>query len=287
MLPPMLHLVGPGRLGMSLTGLWLDAGLIQPGCVVGREGTDYAVPGGFQRATPSQLPPAPLVLLATPDDTLFTMAETLAAQGLIAPGTVVFHCSGASSSALLAPLQATGAHVASVHPLRSFAARQIDPATFAGTWCGCEGDAEALAVLEPLFTGIGGRCFRLDSPQKLLYHAGAVFASNYLVALAEAAHRCLQGAGVAPDKVLPVLQPLMQGTLDNILRNGTAAALTGPIARGDAGLVAAQWQHLHGHDPQLAGLYQSLGHMTLALTRHDDAHTAALQQALLQGIEAP
>jgi predicted short-subunit dehydrogenase-like oxidoreductase (DUF2520 family) len=119
-----------------------------------------------------------------------------------------------------------------------------DPAhavdTFAGTWCGAEGDEGALAVLKPAFEAIGAKIFDIDCGSKTIYHAASVIVSNYLTALLEAGVRCYEKGGLSRNVALEVMEPLVRETVNNVFRDGTAGALTGPIARGDHAVVARQ-----------------------------------------------
>jgi len=159
-------------------------------------------------------------------------------------GAVVCHCSGALSSSALAPARAAGAAVASAHPVRSFADPALVAAAFAGTYCGVEGDAAALAVLEPALRAAGGQSVTIAAAAKTVYHAAAVFASNYLVTLLDTALRAYQAAGISEPVARALAQPLVEETVANVFRLGPVAALSGPIARGDMATVARQQQAL-------------------------------------------
>ena len=112
--------------------------------------------------------------------------------------------------------------------------------------------------LAPLFDAIGARRFALDPAHKLLYHAGAVLACNHLVALMEAALRCLEGAGVPRATAWPALRPLIDGTLANLDALGPRAALTGPVARGDTALLARETAAAQQAGPNVAATYHVL-----------------------------
>ncbi|WP_284209310.1 DUF2520 domain-containing protein, partial [Chitiniphilus shinanonensis] len=123
--------------------------------------------------------------------------------------------------------------------------------------------ATALPRLEALAQALGGQPFRLAPGGKAAYHAATVVASNYLVTLAALAQQLAAQAGLDTDAASAVLGPLMRQTLDNVLALGPAAALTGPIARGDAQTVA---RHLAAiDDPLLEAAYRTLGLATLPL----------------------
>lgn len=282
--PPQLHLIGAGRLGRTLARLWRDAGLVRIGAVLTRSPESAAAAIAFigegRAATLEQLDPAELFLFATPDDAIAARAADLAASGRSLAGAVAFHASGSLSSDVLAPLRAAGARVASVHPLLSFADPTLALQDFAGCYCGCEGDAAALARLAPLFDAIGARRFDIDPAAKRLYHAAAVLACNDLVALMETARRCLAAAGVPREIGWAALQPLIQGTLANIGRVGPAAALTGPVARGDDRTVAAQAEAVAGLDPASADVYRALGRVALELAALPPEQRQAVARAL-------
>ena len=145
--------------------------------------------------------------------------------------------------------------------------------------------AGTLDLLHPLFERIGGRCFAIAPEQKTLYHTGAVLACNNLTSLIEAALRCMEAAGVARQIAWPALKPLIEGTLGNIERLGTRTALTGPIARGDAGIVDAQNRALETLDPQLASLYRALG--AVALNLAGEGMAPAKRAEVAKALEPP
>ncbi|WP_374354089.1 Rossmann-like and DUF2520 domain-containing protein [Chitinimonas sp.] len=280
---PVLNLIGPGKLGLSLVRLWQAANTVILGDVVGRDrhkSAAIATTLGARACQIDELAPADFTLIATPDTHLAHVAAQLAAAGTLRPGSVVFHCSGALPSAVLAPLRAAGALLASVHPLKSFASDAVSAGEFSGSYCGCEGDAEALARLAPLFDALGARRFAIDADHKTLYHAGAVLACNKLVALMECALRSMAAAGVPRDIAWPALRPLIDGTLINLDRLSPAQALTGPIARGDAVTVDRQQGALADLDPSVATVYRSLGEVAVQLTNLDETQRQSLRAAL-------
>lgn len=284
--PPVLNLIGPGRLGQTLARLWVDAGLVRMNCICGRSEASAIQARNFigagEPVDAPRLAAGGLTLVAVPDDQLAALVAQLLKSETMAPGSIVFHGSGARASDVLAPLRDLGARVASIHPLKSFARPALAILDFAGTYCGCEGDEDALARLQPLFAAVGGHCFPVDGAHKVRYHAGAVLACNALTALMEAALASMAAAGVARGQAWPALRPLIQGTLDNIDRLGTTAALTGPVARGDGETVAHQLAALEQLDPNLAAVYRSLGVVALGMAAPvlDERRQAALVKVL-------
>jgi predicted short-subunit dehydrogenase-like oxidoreductase (DUF2520 family) len=191
----------------------------------------------------------------------------------------VFHCSGALSSEELAPAVERGAHVASVHPLKSFAEPRDAVRNFADTWCAAEGDGAALAVLRPAFERIGARVAEIDPRSKPVYHAASVMVSNCLVALMETGLRCYEKAGIPRETARTMMEPLVRETADNVFRLGTVKALTGPIARGDDAVVAQQLAALTQWDARIAAIYRELGAIAVQLSRNQgEASAAALDR---------
>lgn len=267
-----LSILGCGRVGKTLGRLFRDAGLFEIRDILNRtpeSGEKAAVFIGAGRSVAGfrELRPSDFYLIGAVDGAIAGLAEALAASGVIVPGCVACHLSGALPSSLLAPLQALGCLTASVHPVKSFADPGGAVADFAGTWCGVEGDPRAVALLGEAFGALGGRMFAVDPNFKTIYHAASVLVSNYLTSLIEVGVRAYRKGGLSRETALEVLEPLARGTLDNIVRAGTEKALTGPIARGDAAVVAAQLAALDDWDGEIALLYRVLGRVALDLSR--------------------
>ena len=183
-----------------------------------------------------------VVLLCVPDTAIADIARgQTPARGWIG------HVSGATPLAALEPHQRRF----SLHPLQTFD-RSGDPSQLDGAWAAATGETqEALAVARELAELLGLRVFELADSERTLYHAGAVFASNYVVTLQRAAVRL----GVPAD----ALVPLMQRTIAN------GFELTGPIARGDWSTVEAHKRALHERRPELEHLYETLASATALL----------------------
>lgn len=270
-----LSVIGAGRVGATLAALWQRGGVAETVGVLNRSpvssrAAQARIGAGEPAADLPSLAEADLYLIGVNDDAIDPVTDRLAADRDLT-GRIVFHCSGSLASAALAAARRRGALTASVHPVRTFADPGTDPdaepAAFAGTYCGHEGDPGALAVLVPMFEAIGGRPFAVDAPAKPIYHAAGVFAMNYLVALVEIGLRCYEDAGVPPDVGLRILDPLLRQAVDNVVEHGPVRALTGPIARGDAQVVARQLDELAARDPDRERLYALLGLTALDLSR--------------------
>jgi predicted short-subunit dehydrogenase-like oxidoreductase (DUF2520 family) len=268
-MPATLNIVGAGHVGRTLGRLFHEHGVFAVQDVLTRSQTSAAdavafIGAGRALAQVAQLRPASVWMLAVGDDQIAPTCAALAAAGLL-NGATVFHCSGAKASTELQAASQTGAQVASIHPVRSFADPDSVAAHFAGTWCGVEGDADALVRLSPAFEAIGARLVAIDAAAKTVYHAASVFASNYLVTVLDAALRAYAAAGVPPHIARELAQPLASETLNNVFRLGAPAALSGPVARGDMATVARQQAALQDWDAPTASLYAALVEATTAL----------------------
>jgi predicted short-subunit dehydrogenase-like oxidoreductase (DUF2520 family) len=216
-----VNVIGSGRVGSAVA-----ARLRERGVAVGAPG-------------------AGLVLLCVPD------AAIAGAAAALEPGPWVGHVSGATPLAALSPHERRF----SVHPLQTFS-RSGDAAQLDGAWAAVTAETdEAGAVATWLAETLGLRPFALPDDARTLYHAGAVFASNYVVTLQRAAALLLDAAGAPPE----ALEPLMRRTIEN------GFELTGPIARGDWSTVEAHRARIAEALPQLEHLYETLAGATLAL----------------------
>lgn len=262
-----LNVIGCGRVGRTIAALLHRHGLCRVQDLHARR-TDSAraaadfIGAGRAVGALADLRPADLWMLSVPDSQVASVAAELAgrtsagSQADAAP--IVFHCSGFLAASALAPLQALGWHAASVHPVLNFAAPERCVDQFPGTPCGMEGDAQATTALEALFSAIGGQCFAVASQAKPLYHAAAVFSSNFAVVLQAIAREAWAEAGVPQALVPRVHEALLRGTVDNLLALGPQGAITGPAARGDKQVVASQGACVSQWHPEAGAVYAQL-----------------------------
>lgn len=269
-----LNLIGAGRVGRTLATLWARRGVFEiqdvlTSHVESAQAACHVMAAGTAVATPHAMRPADVWMVAVQDAHIAAVAATLATShpaGAASP--IVFHCSGAQNAGSLQPLADMGWHTASAHCILSFANVEVAMQQFAGTACALEGDAGACAALEAAFQAIGGQCFRVAGEDKVLYHAAAVFATNFLPvlqAVAEAAWAC---SGVPPELLPQLRANLLRNAVDNITRLGPAGALTGPAARGDVAAIERQAATLHAWDAPSGDAYRALSTLALRLAGH-------------------
>jgi predicted short-subunit dehydrogenase-like oxidoreductase (DUF2520 family) len=270
-----LTVIGGGHVGRVLGRLFAATSAFAVQDVLARSAGSAAraaafIGSGVAAASYSALRPTDVYMLSVTDDQIVPACEALAAAVPLR-GAVVFHCSGALASDRLQAARVAGACVASVHPIRSFADVDAVAAGFAGTFCGVEGDQQALDVLLPALSAIGARAVQIDPAAKTVYHAAAVFASNYVVTVIDAALRAYQAAGIPEDVARELARPLAIESMENAFRLGAAPALTGPVARGDMATVLRQQDAVMAWDAATGQLYRSLVPPTIALAERKRA----------------
>jgi predicted short-subunit dehydrogenase-like oxidoreductase (DUF2520 family) len=267
-----LNLVGAGRVGKTLASLWQRRGHLQVQDVLttslpSAEQSVTFIGAGRPVSQLSEMREADLWMLAVPDSQIAACATAMAlSQKKHAPSRA-FHCSGALTSDQLSPLKILGWSVASAHSILSFADPQTATQQFPGTVCGIEGDSEIAQELHSLFSATGARCFALQAEYKLLYHAAAVFATNFLPVLQHTAETLWSQSGVPQQWIPQLREQLLRNAVTNVLALGPAAALTGPAARGDMELIASQASVVESWDFASGQAYRQLSELALRLAK--------------------
>ena len=277
---PSVGILGPGRAGLGLALALRRAGITVLG-VHGRR--RKPVPRGVRLST-GDLPPwlgdVDVVLLAVRDDALPGLVRELACARALGRAQVVLHLSGAQPAAVLDPLRRRGAAVGAMHPLMTVSA---DPrhaaARFRGAAFALDGDPAAVRAARRLARALGGQPVAIAEGAKARYHAGAVFASNYVVALLAVAEDLLVASGFARHAARRALAPLTQASVDNVAAYGPARALTGPLARGD---VRTLRRHLAALPAPVRRLYTELGRATLELAKRGGLDARAARRVAKQ-----
>ena len=265
-----LGVIGAGRAGATLAAALQRAGYPLQG--VSNENLESTVCVADLLGTKAYEDPALLVqesevvFLAMPDRLIGDVCRQMAEAGAWKPHHVVVHLSGAEDHQLLESARQGGAAVMSFHPLCSFARRERER-DLLGVHFAVEGDEGAVALAREMVGALNGCLLFLPPGGKVLYHAAAVVASNYLVALAHWASDLLEHIGIDTDRGLEALLPLMEGTVENLREVGLPEALTGPVARGDVATVMRHLQALAATGQESESLYRALGHYTTKIAQ--------------------
>jgi predicted short-subunit dehydrogenase-like oxidoreductase (DUF2520 family) len=240
------------------------------------------VPSGIPIVTagdpvPPWLSDADIVLLAVPDAVVSRVGAALAASRAIRGRHVVLHLSGVLDARALSALCPTGAALGSLHPLLSFTDPADAPARLREAIAAVEGDERAQRAAIDLASRLGLAPFVIRAEEKPLYHAGAVFAANFLVTIAALARRVFERAGVPPEQATLGLLTLMRGVLENVRSAGPEGALTGPVKRGDADTLRRNIAALATDE---AALYKALSKATLEIAGLPPDQRRAVEAAL-------
>jgi predicted short-subunit dehydrogenase-like oxidoreductase (DUF2520 family) len=261
-----ISIVGAGRVGTAVAMLWRRAGhriVAVSGGPATAERAGRHLPGVPVLEGAEAARAAELVVIGVPDDRIAETVQQLVDGGALVSGWVA-HLSGATPLSALDAARDAGARRLGIHPLQTFP--DVEAAVERIPGCvvalGADDD-EGAALAEQLAKDLGGRPFRLPEERRAIYHAAAVFASNYLVAATGVAEVLLEVAGV-PDPI-DALTPLQLATLANIARSGPAAALTGPAVRGDAGTIERNLQALAASAPWAVDAYVEMARVALDL----------------------
>jgi predicted short-subunit dehydrogenase-like oxidoreductase (DUF2520 family) len=268
---PSVFVVGAGAMGASLARALVRAGVPVLG-LHGRGNTSKASAlSGALVSTgeyPALLAEADVVIVAVRDTHIPEVAGALAARSRLRTRQVILHTAGSRAAHdVLGPARAAVAGVGTLHPLVSLTGAPGTEDNLEGAAFALEGDEAARALGKRLVGLMGGQVLALPPELMALYHAGAVFASNYVVALVDVARGLLVSAGLDDQQAQTALWPLLASVVRNLAAVGLPAALTGPVVRGDVGSVERHVEALAKGAPHELELYQRLGREVLRLAR--------------------
>jgi predicted short-subunit dehydrogenase-like oxidoreductase (DUF2520 family) len=286
MTAPRTAIVGTGRVAQAFGRLMAAAG-ITPVAIAGRT-ADHAhraaafiapeVTAALIRDVPAL---ADHILIAVADDAIAEVAEELASAGM--GHGVALHTSGAKGPQALNALAVQGVFCGVVHPLQTVADPDRGVVALRGASFGIGGHAAAVEWAAQLVTVAGGTALRIREKGFASYHAGAVMASNAIIAAVDAAVALLGSAGIEPRAALQALRPLCLTSAQNAFEMGPEAALTGPVQRGDAETVRAHISALRGCPRPIADLYRSSARVLVDIARRrglGETSAGAVERAL-------
>lgn len=255
---PAFAVVGPGRLGLHLTHALTNAGwrctAIRGRRPITDEGPrhELSVPVWDTWDNPESWPVPRVIFITVADDSLELVDHQLA-TALELSSVAVLHTSGLTPASRMHRAKASGASVASWHPLQSFPPFSLQEVTWQDIPCAIEGDAAAVETGFAAARAIGAAPWTIDPELKTIYHAAAVIAANLTHILISEASRLIERCGYPTDDANP-LASLVHTSTQAALEAPDLSRLTGPIARGDFGTIK---RHLEALPEPLAGAYES------------------------------
>jgi predicted short-subunit dehydrogenase-like oxidoreductase (DUF2520 family) len=270
---PVVFIIGAGVVGTTLAGKLARAGVPVAG-LHGRKadlsdvGSALAGVLGSTGEIPDILSQSQVVIISVRDARIPEVAKRLADEKRLRPDQVVLHTSGNHPAAeMLSTVKSHVKGVGTLHPLIAVTDAPGTLENLAGAYFGIEGDEAATRLAHRLVRKMGGRPLSLTADNMSLYHAAAVMASNYVVALADIARSLLVGAGVREADAIPALVPLMTSAVRNVAEVGLPSAMTGPAVRGDVGSIERHIAALESKAPDTLDLYRRLGREVLRIAR--------------------
>lgn len=262
-----LAIVGAGRVGRAL-GLqlreagWKIGAIITRSAATARRAARFIGEGTPVSGMSRRVLNSTLILIATPDAEISTAANELARVGAEElRGKVVLHTSGALGSSVLSPLRKHGAAIGSMHPLQSFTGVGVPP--LEGKVFAIEGDAMAVRTARKIARTLGGVPLRINAKNKPLYHAAGTLSAGHVLAIVEAATQLLMSIGMKRSEAIRALLPMTRQVLKNYERLGARAAWTGPLERGDRGVVKAHVSALARFSLQYRDAYEALNRLAV------------------------
>jgi predicted short-subunit dehydrogenase-like oxidoreductase (DUF2520 family) len=274
-----LTIVGAGRVGRALGRRLREAGW-KIGTVVtrsdasARRAVRFIGAGSPHGGLTRQVLNCSVILIATPDSAVRDVSEELARIGAEElRGKIVLHTSGALDASVLDAVRGFGAAAGSMHPLQSFSGVGVPP--LEGKVFAIEGDAAAVRKARQIARALGGAPVPIDGDKKPLYHAAAAMAAGHMLALAEAAARLLMSVGMNRREAVRALLPLTRQVLQNFERLGPRTAWTGPLARGDYGVVEAHSKALRNVPKEFLEAYEAVNRLAALVLARDTVGTLA------------
>ncbi len=271
MTAPRVFVIGAGRAGRALAHAMRVAGID----VVGLHGRREAE-GITWGEWPASLGTASVVLVTVRDAELDGVLRDLLSAPLGARA-VVLHASGNMEPAALDLLRARGHDGGTFHPLLPLTDPTRATEQLRRAWIGIDGNEGARAVSRDLAERLGARVLDIPPGVKARYHAAAVFASNFPMVLLATAMRLLTSAGVPEEAARGALGTLLVSAAQNASVMGPAAALTGPVARGDVETVRAHLGAL-ADVPEILELYRAMSREAIALAAEQGADAGRLEE---------
>ncbi len=272
---PSVFIIGAGRLGSALASGLAENGWRVAGYARSARGRARLRRLGVPCRLVAEASAFDLVFLAVPDGEVAAVAR--AVQPHLARGQVLAHGAGALSLAPLAGARRRGAHVGSLHPMQAFAGGRVTP----GVTAALDGDRVAVRMLSRIAIDLGLSPVRVPERGRVLYHAASTIAANLSMALADVAVEAWVASGAPRNRAIDALVPLMRGAVENLARERLPGALTGPVSRGDADVVARHLRALRG---DAAEVYRLLSLRLADLARRGglDAERAAQVRRVLR-----
>ena len=281
-----LAIIGAGRVGRAFGRLlreldWKIGAVVTRSEASARRAVRFIGAGQPHAAMTRQILASRVILVATPDDNVIEVARELARIGAEElRGKVVLHTCGALDSSALEVLREHGATVGSLHPMQTFSGVGTPP--LEGRIFAIEGDTTAVRVARQMARALGGAPVQINGARKPVYHAAGAMAAGHVLAVMEAAMGLLTSSGMTRGVAARALLPLTRQVLANFEGLGPRAAWTGPLSRGDYGVVAAHAAALQKYPAEIGEAYAALNRLAArVLAKNPETMLAELDKVFV------
>ncbi len=277
--------IGAGRVASTLSRAFVRSGI--PVAAIASRNPESArrlsaLVEGSRAAPLQEAAREALVFITVPDDDITTTCRQLQWRR----GQQVVHCSGATEVSALEHAAEAGALIGGFHPLQTFSNpdRAID--LLAGATVAIEGPPPLDAALREIALRLQMRPLTLPPGARAAYHGSASFAGSFVVSMLEEAVAMWKSFGVDESDALAALLPLARGNLESIATKGIAGAISGPISRGDVGVITRHIAAFDGQGESHGRLYREFARRQLRLAVMDGRLTAEQARLVAEAIEA-
>ena len=222
-----------------------------------------------------------LVFITTPDDAIEAIARDVSWHSEMG----IAHCSGAESASILEAAQGQGARIGSFHPMQTFPMTNQGAASLSGVAFAVEGPPPLIDTLREIAHALGGWPVEIGPQHRALYHLSGFLACGAVITLMSQAAELWRAMGYTKEQGLEVLLSILRSTVDSLETQGTPAALTGPISRGDVGTVRKHLDALKAQAPSMMPLYCEIALGAVALSRDKGGIDQAKEQEITELLE--
>ena len=269
---PRLGFVGAGRLARCLAAVWSRAGYPVTAISSRSAASAHEFAAGFPECLVAEdasavAQHADIIFLTVPDDAIGATANALRLDHAHGGTKSIVHCSGATPVDVLAAAQAQGADIGGFHPLFLFGGLPSDQTRIAGCSVTIEASGPLHDTLTALVQALGCHPLSIPPGGRLLYHAAAHYAASFALCSLSETVALWKELGFAEDDALRAVLPMLAGTIETAREKGLPGALSGPVSRGDAGIVIKQLALLQDLGGDHAALYALLTRRAVALAK--------------------
>jgi len=208
-----------------------------------------------------------IIFLCVEDEKIGQVAEILSTMDNVTEKDIVVHTSGIINISSLKSLEIKGCKIGCFHPMQTFPEVTYSSKYFKNIYIGLEGSENIIQILKQIVCDLNCHPVVIKTNEKIPYHLGGVFASNYLVCLLYVVKKLYEKIGISEQTAIEILKPIISRTLSNIQKKGTVDSLTGPIVRGDIVSVKKHLNYIEKNFSEIEDLYIELSRVCIQIIK--------------------